>query len=72
MTRACLRFPRAVDLSPFLEGCFFFSPFLSSSVLMMVMDLALSDLREGAGAEGTRDLAILRGSSVLPGGLADR
>lgn len=72
MTRACLLFPRAVALSPFLDGCFFFSPFLSSSVLMLGVGLALLDLRAGAGAEGTRDLAILRGSSVLPGGLADR
>lgn len=72
MARDCLRFSRAVALSPFLEGCFFFSPFLSSSVLMVVVGLALLDLRAGAGAEGTRDLAILRGSSALRGGLADR
>lgn len=65
MTRACLRFSRAVALSPFLEGCFFFSPFLSSSVSTVVVGLALLDLTAGAGAEGTRDLAILRGSSVL-------
>lgn len=72
MTSACLRFSRAVALSPFFEGCFSFSPFLSSSVSTVVVGLALLDLRAGAGAEGTRDLAILRGSSVLRGGLADR
>lgn len=38
----------------------------------MVVGLALLDLRAGAGAEGTRDFAILRGSSVSRGGLADR
>lgn len=58
-------------LIAFLEGFFSFSPFLSSLV-SVVAGLALLDLRAGAGADGMRDLAILRGSSVSRGGLADR
>ena len=63
-----------VSLIALLDSFFFSSNFLSSliSVVAVVVGLALLDLRAGAGAEGTRDFAILRGSSVSRGGLADR